>query len=794
MDEKLDKTKTGLEDKSHSFSPREFLLRHLKYLPWLIASTALFVSLAYLKLRYSPVIYLVQSKLLIKKDSKGDGQDKLADLFLTNESQNLNDEIQIMKSTGISKRIVKNLGLQIGYTSIGNVKSYALHPLESPVWLSILELKDSSQGFGFQINIKDQNTLLLNESTTPVFFGQTFETPQGKFKFIRRPIDFNQYGSSIFTVNYAPLQDVAGGIAGGFNINPVNDYSNVLSVQYETENPRLGKDIVNELMAEYNIANVEDKRTITVYTMDFIDERLDTLKSELSQVEQNLQSYKEQNKAVDLQQQSAISFSELSGVTQTLNKQEVDIKIIDFITSYLSEERNQNKTVPPSLGITEPSLQVLISEYNQAQLSRETQLKTTPAANPAIRDLDAQLEKLRQQIRETLSNVKQSYIINRTNLLEKTRRAEEEIGGVPGKGRRMLEITRQQKILEDLYSFLLQKRLETSISSASTISNSRILEPAQSLSVPIKPDKKGLYIIAVLIGLGLPISIIALREYLNDKITSRGDVERLTTIPILGEIGHSEISETLVVTKNNRKFISEQFRIIRTNLQYILNKVERPIILITSSFSGEGKSFVSTNIGAVLALTGKKTVILEFDIRKPKIIAGLDLERNDGITNFIVGKVSIEEIIIPVKQVENLYVIPCGPIPPNPAELLLDEKVAELFEYLRKNFETVIIDSAPVGLVSDAVILSAFADATLYIMRQDYTLKKQLNLINDYYHNNKLPKLSVLLNDVKATSGYGGYYGNYGYGYSYGSGGYFEQEKRKQKSMLGRIKSVFNKK
>jgi tyrosine-protein kinase Etk/Wzc len=401
---------------------------------------------------------------------------------------------------------------------------------------------------------------------------------------------------------------------------------------------------------------------------------------------------------------------------------------------------------------------------------------------------------LRQQIRETLSNVKQSYVINRNNLLEKTRKAESDISGVPGKGRRMLEITRQQKILEDLYSFLLQKRLETSISSASTISNSRILEPAQSLSVPIKPDKKGLYIIAVLIGLGLPVAIIALKEYLNDKITSRGDIERLTNIPILGEIGHSEISETLVVTKNNRKFISEQFRIIRTNLQYILNKIERPVILITSSFSGEGKSFVSTNIGAVLALTGKKTVILEFDIRKPKIIAGLDLERNEGITNFIVGKVSIEEIIIPVTLVENLYVIPCGPIPPNPAELLLDEKIAELFQYLRQHFEMIIIDSAPVGLVSDAVILSSYADATLYIMRQDYTLKKQIGLINDYYENNKLPKLSVLLNDAKAAGGYGGYYGNYGYGYSYGNGGYFEAEKQKQKNVLTTLKNIFRRK
>jgi tyrosine-protein kinase Etk/Wzc len=793
MDEKLDRSPETTLEKPSSFSPREFLIKHLRYIPWLVVSLLLFLTLAYIKLRYTPVIYLVQSKLLIKKESKG-SQDKLADLFLTNESQNLNDEIQILKSTAISQRIVRNLGLSFGYTSIGNVKSYSLHPMESPFWLSVLSLKDSSQGFGFQVNIQDANTLLLNESKTPIYFGQTFETPQGKFRFIRRPVDYKQYGSSLFTVNYSPLMNVASGIASGFNINPVNDYSNVLVLQFETENPRLGTDIVNQLMSEYNIANVEDKRTITVYTMDFIDERLDTLRRELSEVEHNLQNFKEQNKAVDLSQQASISFSELSGVNETLTKQEVDLKVLDYLSNYLSEERNQNKTVPTALGITEPSLQVLISEYNQAQLSRETQIKTTPAANPAIRELDAQSETLRQQIKESLSNIKQSYLINRSNLLEKTRRAEAEIGGVPGKGRRMLEITRQQKILEDLYSFLLQKRLETSISSASTISNSKILEPAGYSSVPIRPDRKGMYLIAILLGLGLPIAVLTIREYLNDKITSRADVERLTSVPLLGEIGHSDISETLVVTKNNRKFISEQFRIIRTNLQYILNKVERPVILVTSSFSGEGKSFVSTNVGAVLALTGKKTVILEFDIRKPKIMAGLDLEKNDGITNFIVGKVTAAEIIIPVKQVENLYVIPCGPIPPNPAELLLDERVKELFDYLRQNFETIIIDSAPVGLVSDAVILGAFADATLYIMRQDYTFKKQLGLINDYYKNNKLPRMSILVNDVKASGGYGGYYGNYGYGYSYGNAGYFEQEKKKQRNLLTNLRTIFKRK
>ncbi|MEJ7767497.1 MAG: polysaccharide biosynthesis tyrosine autokinase [Chitinophagaceae bacterium] len=783
------------QDKMTAFSPREFVLKHLKYVPWLILSTLLFLVLAYVKLRYSPVVYQVQSKLLVKKDNNAGAQDKFANLFIGSESQNLNDEVQIIKSSGIAKRIVNNLGLQTLYISEGNLKSYQLHPVESPFGLEILELKDSSQAFTIKIKFINQTTLNLDESTEPVYMGQVVEKGYAKIRFRKTPIDYHQYGSSLFTVSWVPLEEIADGIAGSFVVAPINDYSNVLLVTLETENPRLGRDIVNQLMQEYNKSSVEDKKIITVNTLEFIEERLDTLKRELNGVESILQSFREKNKAINLEQQSVINFGELSSATNNLAEQEVQLKVLGFLTTYLKDEKNIYKTVPVSLGITEPSLQILITEYNSAQLKRETLLKTTTQDNPLVVNLNTELEKLREQISESLNNIQQSFIINRDNLRQKTRQAEGEIGEVPEKGRRLLEITRQQKILEDLYSFLLQKRLETSISSASTISNSKVLEPAKSLKVPIRPDKKGLYIIALLLGLGIPIAILALKEYLNDKITSRQDVERLTQAPILGEIGHSEGKDTLVVTKNNRKFISEQFRVIRTNLQYVLNKIDKPVLLVTSSFSGEGKSFVSTNIGSVMALTGKKTVILEFDIRKPKIVAGLDLKGKEGITNYIVGNANIEDIIIPVTQVQNLYVIPCGPIPPNPAELLLDEKIKEMFDYLKLNFDAVIIDSAPLGLVSDAVVLSIYAHATLYIMRQDYTLKKQLGLVNEFYKKNKLPKISILLNDVKTSSTYGGYYGNYGYGYGYGHGGeYFEEEKKKQRSVMNRIKSVFGRK
>jgi tyrosine-protein kinase Etk/Wzc len=293
--------------------------------------------------------------------------------------------------------------------------------------------------------------------------------------------------------------------------------------------------------------------------------------------------------------------------------------------------------------------------------------------------------------------------------------------------------------------------------------------------------------------MGLPALIIFVGEVLNDKISTRFDIERLTQAPILGEIGHSFADSTLIVSKTSRTMVAEQFRIIRSNLQYVVNKPDKSVILVTSSFSGEGKSFISTNMAAVLALAGKKTIILEFDIRKPKVLSGLHITKRPGITNYLMGKATIEELITPVPEYEHLYVLSCGPIPPNPSEMLLDTKVAELFEKVGKMFEVIVIDTAPVGMVSDALTLSKFADCTLYLVRQGHTFKKQIALIDELYRESKLPKVSIVINDVKNKPGYGYYgYGRYGYGYGYGYGSSYYEEEKPPLTLLEKVFATLN--
>ena len=365
---------------------------------------------------------------------------------------------------------------------------------------------------------------------------------------------------------------------------------------------------------------------------------------------------------------------------------------------------------------------------------------------------------------------------------------------IPEKERQSRERARQQEIKQNLYLYLLQKREESEISQASTIASSRIIDTALPAFNRVSPIPLKIYGIALLVGLLVPIIVIYIRELLNDKVTTKDDIVKVTRAPIVGEVGHSDEESTLLFPQSSRTIVAEQMRILRSNLKFVLaEKAESPTLLVTSSFSGEGKSFISTNLGATLALSGKRTVILEFDLRKPKILAGLGIPKGNtnGLTNYLVGSARPEDLTQSVPQIEGLFVISCGPVPPNPSEILLAPKVDELFKWLKANFDAIVIDTAPVGLVSDSFTLSRFADATIYVVRQRYTYKRQIKFVQELYDQQKLPNIGLLVNDVipEGARGYYGYGGGYGYGYGYGYGrsggdGYYSAGNTKRRTIF----------
>ncbi|MBN9379420.1 MAG: polysaccharide biosynthesis tyrosine autokinase [Chitinophagaceae bacterium] len=747
-------------------------------------SVVLFLILAYVKIRYTTQIYRVQSSLLINSDHNniGDKGGKFDELFMNQQQVNLSNEVEILKSRIVLERVAKDLGLQFSCYSKGTVRSSLLY-LNVPFGLDMARISDSSRAFSFKVQVINDKQFLLDGSKTPVAFGEYFRVGLDYFKLVRdTSISLQIYNSPDFIVNWQPLPAVADGLAGSLKVVHLNDESTILNLSFENENSSLGRDVLNTLMAVYDSLIIEGKNRIAFNTLRFIDERLKNLKDDLNGVQNNMEDFMVRNQVFDLEAQSKNYLGIMSDGEKLKNDREVRLNVVEWLLAYIKDSQNKFNTVPTNLGIEEPALLQLITEYNKLQLERDANLKTTQPGNPMIVGLEGALEKVRSNIYQALLNVKQAYLIAGDNINKQEHSLKGQIQALPGKSMRLLDIQRQQKIFEELYSFLLQKKLETSISSASTISNSQVIESATIPGNLVSPDGKKIYMFYMMLGLVLPIGIIAVIELLRDKVDSRSEIESRTNAPILGEVGHSGDSETLIVSRNSRSFISEQFRIIRTNLQYITGKKEKLVIMVTSSFSGEGKSFISTNMGAVMALTGKKTVIMEFDIRKPKIISGLDLKRKAGITNYIIGMSNFEDLVVKVNEVDNLFVIPCGPIPPNPSELLLDGKLEQLMEEVNKHFDVVIMDTAPIGLVSDAVNLGRFADCTLYIVRQGYTFRKQLVNIDELHRQKKLPGLGLLLNDVKPTGGYyGGNYGGYGYygGYSYGAkSGYFEEEKK----------------
>jgi tyrosine-protein kinase Etk/Wzc len=783
--------------------PKDFIFKYLHYIPLLLVSITFCLVVAYIKVRYTPQIFKVQSSLLIQNDAGpsgsasggGGGKDEqFEELFLNRDALNLSNEIEILKSTPVLQRVAGDLGLQTSYYSRGNVRTSQIYPA-FPFTLNIIHRADSTKGLGFRITLLSADRYTVDENKTVYHFGDTLNLGDDRVQLIRHPeTNIFSFASRQFEIDWSPLVDAALGLQGSMKVVQINEQSTILTLTFQGENPLLGRDVLNTLMAVYDTLNVEDKNRIAANTLRFIQDRLFELNDTMKGVEGALSNFMVDNKIFDIDNQSKAYLDKLGDASKLKSEQEVKIGIANYLLQYISDKKNEHELVPTNLGIEEPALTQMVFDYNHMTLERDKNIKTTPEGNPLIISMDQTLDQLRRRMYEALLSVKNAYTIASNKLDEEEAGINSHVTALPSKSLGLLKIERRQKIYEDLYSLLLQKKLEISLSSASTISNSRVVEPAMAGSDPVSPDKKSIYTMYLLLGLLLPTGFVVLRELLQDKINGKADVEKYTSAPILGEIGHSEMAQALVVTQNSRRLISEQFRIIRTNLQYMINKVGKPVIMVTSSFSGEGKSFVSTNMGAVMALSGKKTVIMEFDIRKPKILAGLELKRKMGITNYIIGKASFNELLIKVNGVDDLYVIPCGPIPPNPSELLLDQKLDELMKEVLEHFDVVIMDTAPIGLVSDAIVLNRFSNCTLFITRQGYTFRKQLGLVEDLYVNKKMPGLCVLINDVQSDSFYGGYYGGgYGYygGYGYGKhSDYFEQEGNHQsKSLSGRLKS-----
>lgn len=760
----------------------------LRYWFWFVGAVFLCLLIAFLGLRYTTPLYKINSKILIKDDksqSSGSSEDLLSQIDIFNTKNNVNNEKEVLQTHYLIKKVVNELQLNINYFSVGNIKSTELYK-NSPFEVKLISLKDSipTQTFNLKFSYDSPVFTIENDSLHNKYrLNDTIKT--SNVSFIVQGTDVHKWQNNSYQVNINTPDAITEKYLNNLNFNISDKQASVIQITLQETVPKKGEDMLNKLYEVYTRMNEDDKNKIADSTINFIDRRLEIVSSELSGVEKQVEQFKVRNQlSTDLPEQAKLALNNASDVQKQLTQQDVQINVVESIEDHL--KGSGQKIVPNAAVIQDPTYISTVQQYNMLVLERDRQLQTTKPDNPIVQNLNNQIDGVKKSLLISLDNIKREMQISRNELANKNNQFLGEIKTGPSKERAFLDISRQQDVKQQLYLYLLQKREETAISKSGTLANSRLIEPGKSDSKPFTPKKSLLYLIAFCAGILLPSGGIYVKNLLNNTVSDRSDIVKETNVPIVGELGHNLTGQTIVAEQNSRTALAEQFRALRTNLQFLLKGKEQQVIMITSSTSGEGKSFLTINLGSTLAISNKKVVLVELDLRKPKISKELGLSNDLGFTDYLISKFKKEDLLKPTSIHPNLFVIGSGTIPPNPAELLLNSDVDELFNWLKTKFDYIIVDTPPAGVVIDAVLIGRLVNASIYVVRQKYTLKQQLQLINEFKQNEKMPNLSILINDVQLRKTYGyGYkyaYGySYGYGYGYGSDYYSDSKKQKRK-------------
>lgn len=779
------------DQEEEAINLRELIAKYINHLPFFIIAIVLSVVAAFVFLRYKSPVYNTSINILVKDDAKKSGSQMSKEILsqlMSGGQSTLANEVELIKSYSLIGSVVEKLDIGTVYTVMGRIKQQELYKDSiRGKFIVFQNVKDSSEEYEVIIKVKDKKILYLTESGEKEILNNSI-VKTGDFNFFVHIPNFSDFApENKYKATWNSPVETAKTLLKDMLAEPLNKDASIVKLTLESKNPKKVRDIFNTLAVEYNRADVEDKNRETDSTIQFIDERLMLISGELGIVETNLQKFRETNDVIAMEGQEKFQLERMKDVRGKMDALDIQIQVTDLIKDYVNNPSRKFSLAPSSLGIQDPALLGLVQQYNEQVLRREELLKTLPAGNIAITTIESQLQQLQANIIETTNNLKSSY----RSAYNKTKDDNDQIlasmNAVPRKEKQLLEIARQQGIKEKLYLYLLEKREEAAISRASAVGNSRPIDPAVTEKKPIFPKKPIIFAFCLILGIATPILYIFIKDMMANKVVTRNDIVKVTKAPIIGEVSHSNIAGRKIVADKSRGVIPEQFRIIRTNLQYFIPGKTKSTILITSSMPGEGKTFISMNTGAVLATSGKKVVLLEFDMRKPKITEAMGIKHNgQGLSTYLTSNAELKDIIIPIEGFDNYFFIPTGPVPPNPAELLITSRLEKLFTELKNEFDHIVIDSPPTIIVSDSKVLSNYSDIVFYLIRQRYTVKEHLKFINELHETQTLKNIALVVNDVKLT-GAQGYHGNavsYGYGngynydYSHGYGYNLESEKK----------------
>ena len=783
------------------FNIKEELAKYLRYWRWFVVFSFISILTAYLFLRYETSVYKIDAAIMIKDNQKsGISKDlaAFADLGIIGNSSanNPDNEIEIIKSRKILGHVVDSLNLQTSYFKKGNVKSTEIYK-KVPFTFEVLDTNINLTENPFLVELVDKNnfkiSLLEEDEFSLHSFSENIEKEYGHFKLTKTAYFEEFFGDDAVEEEFIIfIQDkdvIINNLQESISASLPNELSSIINLSIKHPNKQKAEAILDELIKQYNLDGINDKNIVSEKTINFINNRLIGIKDTLESIQDLARNYKTKNNITGLSNEGQIALTLAEEQNKVLRKINTELKLAKWVQESLENSNNLQELLPQNLGFSEASIVSSIETYNQLVITRNRLLQNAGVSNPVLVQLTQELSAARKNLATSINNLIYSLELQNEQLAKEANIVNSKVSSIPILERGFIDIARQQYIINDLYTYLLKKKEETSISLAITVPNAKIIDKAYANPIPIAPKKKIIYLGALIIGLLIPFGFIYVKDLLDTKIHTRDDVEKGTNIPFLGDIPHSDSNKKIVISKTTRSSTAEAFRLMRTNMQFMLptsDTKKTKTIFITSTTSGEGKSFIAANLATALSLTEKKVLLLGMDLRAPKETIYLGLPDQIGVTNYLTkDDISIDDIKFKVGETKNLDVISSGVIPPNPAELLSSAKLNELFTSLQNDdYDYIIVDTAPVSLVTDTLLISKYADLFLYIIRANYLDKKVFKFIQSFYDDKKLPNMSVVLNDTDLNYGYGNTYG-YGYGYGYGFGFSETTKKSWYKKLLG---------
>ena len=748
---------------------RQFFYKIINKWHFFVVSLLIAFSIALLYNRYTKELYLVESSILVKENNSiGSASDLLFEKAMGSSKISLENKVLVLKSYPLVYSTLADLGFDISYSIVGNIK-------ESETFIAPIKIKcnDISKVIGKKIIIEyidaNEYNLIYDDYQKIHPFGEEILFFKTK---IRVELD-TRFSSNIFipstVVKFLDLKKLTLKYQEKILITQKDKKSTVIDISILEEDQLKGVKFLNKLTENYINGELIEKNTASKNTVSFINTQLKEMVDSLSLIEINIQEYKNRNKITDLSLKAQSIYNNISSVDTELAKSKNLNDYYNYLEDYINDGDNlQSISISNSSSTNDVGLNLITTQLVDLQIKKNMLLDGGQINNPAVSQYNRQIKQLVLNLKEAINLSKSTNNLLISDYKNRINKMEASLGNIPKVERELLSFERLQSISENIYIFLLQKRAEAKITSSSNITDVKVLEPSIYLSkIPVHPNKSKNYLIALFIGLMLPIIILLILEIINEKILTRTDLEKATTIPILSIIGSNNTDKTLLSQQNPKSAVFEGFRALRSNLNFFNLDDSKKVYLVTSSISGEGKTYIAQNLAIVFAKSGKKTLVVGADLRRPRMYVDFGLTNDLGISNHILGDKLLDDVIVK-SDIKNLDILVSGPIPNNPSDALLSDKFTIMIDALKEKYDIIILDTPPLGLVADSLTLMNYSDINLYVARQNYSKKGLLSYADNLYNKKRLGDIHLVFNDVKEGSGAYGYGYGYGYGNKYG--------------------------